>query len=358
MSKVVTVESVDMPDQPEVSVLLAVHNGARYLESAVRSIMAQTLRNIEIVVVDDCSTDESPDILAQLAAEDSRIRLLRTPRNLRLAGALNYGLDHVRAPYVARMDDDDYSFPERLAIQKAYLDAHPDITLLGSSIEWMDAEGGFMRRSIRSRDSEAVRWSARFSLNVSHPTFMFRRHFPDGTMLQYDTQLHLSEDYELICRLLSAGGKVVCLPDVLLRYRFHSQSVSRKKFRAQVAESRDVGEAFQKRELPADIVEAIGPLRACFFGLAEVTPERLKGCFSGARAMLAHDIATNPSRARWYRRQTTQFVVWALERGGASTRQILLGFLRYAPDLFPALVLRRMETKRLLPKIFDSEPSV
>lgn len=341
---------------PAVTVLLAVHNGQRYLEDALRSIMVQTLRDIEILVVDDCSDDDTPAILARLAAEDTRIRVLRAPENLRLAGALNHGLDHARGAYVARMDDDDFSFPERLDIEKRFLDAHPDITLVGSSIEWMDEDGRSLRRSVRARDSFAVRWTVRFFLNVSHPTFMFRRTLPDGTPLRYDRRWRLTEDHDFVCRLLQAGGQVVCLPDVLLRYRFHAKSVSRSKFHDQMAEAAEIGAAFQRAELPDEIYTALAPLRACYFHFAPATPDQVAGAFRGAMAMLAHDIARHPERAAWLRRQTAQFLVWALGRGNISKPALAGAFLRHAPTLIPALGLRLLETKGLLPGFMNSDP--
>lgn len=90
------------PSDPRVSVLLAVHNGVAFVEEAVRSMMQQTLREIEIIVVDDASTDETPTILAKLAAEDPRIRRVTLAENRRLPGALNAGLEVARAPLVAR----------------------------------------------------------------------------------------------------------------------------------------------------------------------------------------------------------------------------------------------------------------
>ena len=334
---------------PSVSVLLAVHNGARYVEQAIRSVMAQTLRDIEILVVDDASSDASPDILARLAAEDDRIRVLRLETNLRLAGALNHGLDHARAPYVARMDDDDWAHPNRLEVQKRFLDTHPEIDLAGASTRRMDKDGHVFRSRVRALDSFAIRWQARFLLNVSHPTFMFRTHMPDGQPVRYDAAFPLSQDHEMICRLLLAGGQVVCLPDILLDFRFHERSVSQSRFKEQVAISKRICRNFQERELPDDIVAGLDPLRQLYFTAARATPELTAAAFAGARAMLDHDISRAPDRAAWLRRQTAQLLEWALGRGGLSRRAVLASFLRHEPGLLPALGLRALETKGALP---------
>lgn len=342
---------------PSVSVLLAVHNGERYLEQAIRSIMAQTLRDIEILVVDDASSDASPGIMDRLAAEDGRIRILRLEKNLRLAGALNHGLDHARAPYVARMDDDDWAHPNRLEVQKRFLDTHPDIDLAGASTQRMDEDGKTFRSRVRALDSFAIRWQARFLLNVSHPTFMFRTHMPDGQPVRYDADFPLSQDHEMICRLLLAGGQAVCLPDILLNFRFHKRSVSQSRFKEQVGISERICRSFQERELPDDIVVGLDPLRQLYFTAAPATPALAAGAFAGALAMLDHDMRHAPGRAAWLRRQTAQLLEWALGRGGLSRRAVLASFLRHAPGLLPALGLRALETKGALPWL-SSTPEV
>lgn len=344
--------------KPAVSVLLAVHNGERYLEEAVRSVLTQTLRDIEVVAVDDCSTDRSPRILDRLAREDPRLRVVTARENLKLAGALNLGLRHVRAPLVARMDDDDVAHPERLAVEKRFLDTHPDIALVGSSIDWIDADGAFLRRSVRPRDSFAIRWLARFVINLSHPTFMFRARLPDGSAPRYDPQWKLAEDLDFVCRLLSVPAEAACLPEVLLSYRYHAKSVSRTRVGAQLAEARQICLDFQRRELPADVVAAMAPMRECFFDFAPPTPERIAGVFAGARRMLEHDIARHPDRAHWMRRQTAQLVAWCLQRSRADRPAIAAAFLRHGRGLIPALGMRALEVKRWLPPGLYTDPPV
>jgi len=345
------------PD-PQVSVLMAVYNGERYLESALRSVTEQTLRDIEIVVVDDCSTDESPAILQRLAAEDPRIRVFTAPHNLRLAGALNLGLDQVRAPLIARMDADDLCMPDRLEVQKRFMDTHPGITLTGTSIDWIDENGAFLRRSVRGRDSFTARWMVRFFPGISHPTFMFRPTLPDGSPLRYDAQLTLAQDHDLLSRLICAGAQIACLPDMILRYRVHGAAASVAKRAEQQAASRALSEAFQRRTLPPDIFDALTAMRDCFFDKASPTPDRIAACFASAHAMLAYDIAQAPERAVWLRRQTAQLLGWTLQRCGASKRQIALGFLRHGPGLLPAMALRMLETKGWMPASLHSEPDV
>ena len=343
---------------PDVSVLMAVHNGERHVEAALRSIMEQTLRNIEIVVVDDASSDGSPAILARLAREDARIRVLRCETNLRLAGALNHGLDHVRAPLVARMDDDDLAYPRRLEVQKAYMDAHPETTLAGASVDWLDDGGARTRQSVRSRDCFAIRWTCRFALNITHPTFMFRRALPSGEAVRYDPEMFVAQDYDLVCRLLKAGGEVVCLPDVLLAFRRHGGSISKKKGADQLRLAKGTCRDFQQHELPPALFEKLTPMRDAFYDMAPLGEVAVAEIFDAARAMLAHDIAISPDRAAWLRRQTAQYVFWTLQRCRMPGSRIGAAFLRHAPGLVPALGLRLLETRRMLPESLHADPSV
>ncbi len=346
------------PENPDVSVLMAVHNGERHLEAALRSVMEQSLRNIEIVVVDDASTDGSPDMLARLAREDARIRVLRCDTNLRLAGALNHGLDHVRAPLVARMDDDDLAYPRRLEVQKAYMDAHPETTLAGTSVDWLDDDGARTRQSVRSRDSFAIRWTCRFALNITHPTFMFRRSLPSGEAVRYDPEMFVAQDYDLVCRLLKAGGEVVCLPDVLLAFRRHGGSISKTKGADQLRLARRICHDFQKHEVLPDLFEKLMPMRDAFYDMRPLDAGAVREVFNASRAMLVHDMAAYPDRVAWLRRQTAQYVFWTLQRCRMPGSRIAAAFARHAPGWLPALGMRMLETHRMLPKALYVDPPV
>lgn len=120
-----------MKRRVEVSVILPVHNGERFIEQAVASIGRQTLGDLELVIIDDGSTDHSPAIGAEAARRDARVTLIRQ-RQAGVGAALNRGLSVARGRFIARMDADDVSHPDRLATQAAFLEAHPDIAAAGS----------------------------------------------------------------------------------------------------------------------------------------------------------------------------------------------------------------------------------
>ena len=118
--------------QPKISVVMPAYNAENYIREAIDSILAQTFRDFEFLIIDDGSTDHTVEIIRSYS--DSRIRLYQNERNMGVAATLNRGLDLARGEYIARMDADDISLPERFAKQAAYMDAHPDVAVCGSNI--------------------------------------------------------------------------------------------------------------------------------------------------------------------------------------------------------------------------------
>src|ERR1039458_5312287 len=124
---------------PAVSVIMPVYNGEKFLRTAVDSVLWQTFEDWELVVVDDASTDSTPDILADY--RDPRIRVLRNETNRKPAACANRGLAGASGRYIARLDADDVWLPDRLAVQLRYLEAHPEVTLVGSAAHLIDEAG-------------------------------------------------------------------------------------------------------------------------------------------------------------------------------------------------------------------------
>src|SRR5688572_1551532 len=119
---------------PVISVLMSVYNGASYLPESVESILAQTFTDFEFIIIDDCSVDETPQILNTYAQGDSRIRIIRNPENKGLTASLNIGLAEAQGKYVARQDADDISLPQRFEKQIQSLEGNPKSVLASSNI--------------------------------------------------------------------------------------------------------------------------------------------------------------------------------------------------------------------------------
>lgn len=206
---------------PKVTVLMPVYNGAPFLRTTLESILAQTFSDFEFLIIDDGSTDSTVEIIQSF--QSPRIRLLSNPKRLKLSGALNRGLDEARGTYIARMDADDLSLPDRLEKQVALLDSSPEIGLCGGWVR----KFGMGRDEINRFPEHAgqVRSYALFDCPFAHPTVMLRKSFFDRHTLRYDGQYYPTEDYELWSRTLDLFPSVN-IPEILLDYRIHATSMT------------------------------------------------------------------------------------------------------------------------------------
>jgi glycosyltransferase involved in cell wall biosynthesis len=206
---------------PAVSVLMSVHDGDRWVADAVASVLAQTAGDLELIVVDDGSTDATPDRLAAVA--DRRLRVHRQART-GLTRALNRALGLARADLVARIDADDLALPERLARQRAFLAAHPDVGVLGTAAREVDAGGAPLREVRPPTDDEAIRRALIRANPFVHSSVMARR----SLLVRaggYDERLAVAQDYDLWMRLARLA-RLANLPDVLVVRRLHDRRVS------------------------------------------------------------------------------------------------------------------------------------
>ncbi len=208
---------------PTVSVLLPVWNGEAFLEQAMESILRQTLSSFELIVIDDGSTDQSAAIAEGYAVDDDRIRVLRCPHR-GFSATLNAGIATVRGEYIARMDADDISVPERLQKQVAYLDAHPECVAVGAWIEVIDEAGRHLGlKTYVTTHDEISAAMLHGASPIAHPTIVLRR-----AVLRaaggYDARCYPSEDLNLWFRL-GESGELSNLGEVLLKHRRHKAAI-------------------------------------------------------------------------------------------------------------------------------------
>jgi len=202
-------------DKP-ITVLMAVHNGERFVREAIDSVLGQTFTEFEFIVVDDASTDATPALLD--AYDDPRIVRVRNERNLGLPASVNAGLQRARGRYVARIDADDICEPARLARQFAYLEAHAGIAVVGTWTTEIDENGKVIGAYEVFGNPDYVAWAFSFKNVLYHPSAMFRR----DTVLAvggYDPNVRYAQDHDLWTRLVMAGGRAAVLRERLLRYR-------------------------------------------------------------------------------------------------------------------------------------------
>lgn len=215
---------------PRVSVLMAVHNEEQYLRGAVQSILGQTFAGFEFVIIDDGSTDRTPAILDEFT--DPRIVRLANPTNLGLVASLNRGSDACRGEWVARMDADDASHPERLARQLSYLDEHPDVGVLGTHMQQQTPDGSPKTPFCPPQEHEAICWKMLFECATAHATVMMRRQL----LIEhggYDPAFTHIEDGELWSRLVSVT-RFANLPELLYVRCWHPDSVCNRHLETQL----------------------------------------------------------------------------------------------------------------------------
>ena len=215
---------------PDVSVLMPVRNEAGYLAAALRSISRQTFSAWELIAIDDGSTDDTPVILADAAAGDSRIRVIRREGG-GLVAALNTGLEQCRAPLIARMDGDDISHPRRLELQAAYLDSHGDVGLVATGFRHFprqELKQGMYAYEVWQNSltcHEAIMQDRFVESPFVHPSVMVRRNLFDSVGGYRDCGW--AEDYDLWLRIAETGTRFARLPQQLFFWRDHPDRATR-----------------------------------------------------------------------------------------------------------------------------------
>lgn len=206
---------------PDVSVVMPVWNAAATVADAIASVRAQTTRSWELIAVDDGSTDDSAAVMTRAAGDDPRIRIVREPHR-GIVAALNSGLARVRAPLIARMDADDRMMPTRLEVQRAFLDARPDVGVAGCLVDF-----GGDRKAARGyaihvdwintlRTSDEIARARFIESPLAHPSVMFRRELI--VMHGGYTDSGEPEDYELWLRWMDAGVRFGKVTETLLQW--------------------------------------------------------------------------------------------------------------------------------------------
>jgi glycosyltransferase involved in cell wall biosynthesis len=221
-----------------VSVVMSVYNGGEYLPAAVESVLGQTYRALELVAIDDGSTDGSGPVLDGYASRDARVRVVHQ-ENRGLIASLNRGVGEARGALVARMDADDVSLPDRIEKQVAAFSADSALVFVASDMERINADGSHRSFARVSANGSLAKWLLLFYNSFGgNGHAMFRRAdvFVSGG---YDVSDEHAEDYGLLCRL-AARGKMAIVHEVLYQYRFHGESVSRQFRSIQMATTEEI----------------------------------------------------------------------------------------------------------------------
>lgn len=210
----------------KVSVLMSVYNVEAYVREALMSIQSQTFTDIEIVVVDDGSTDSTLRVVERIASTDLRMKVVRAPHNLGLPLALNLGLQYCRAPFIARMDGDDIALPTRLEEQLLFLEENPSIDLVGCASMAIDERGRAIPGlgiSLKPLSEEQVAKTMLLAAPCLH--IWLARSEVYKTLSGY-REIQFVEDYDFLLRALSSGFRIGNLPKALMMIRTRSGNIS------------------------------------------------------------------------------------------------------------------------------------
>jgi glycosyltransferase involved in cell wall biosynthesis len=236
-----------MKTEISVSVIITVFNGERYIAQSIESILNQTFRNFELIVINDGSTDQTLDILQKY----KRLKVISQP-NKGISKSVNIGLKAAQGKYIARFDADDICYPKRLAKQVAFLEQNPEIGLVGSFATIIDSRGnkwGCQKMPISDKE---IRWVSLFKSPFIQPSMMIRRSEISNLIEVYDPNFIVAEDYDLWIRLLE-NTKAANIPEPLIYYRVHSESISDQKNQSENDFSLQITERAVNSALSPDI---------------------------------------------------------------------------------------------------------
>lgn len=223
---------------PKVSVLMSVYDGDRFLRESIESILSQTFTDFEFIIVNDASTDKTADILKAYSFRDPRIKIITNKTNLGLTKSLNIGIKESTGEYIARMDSDDISLPERIEKQVKFLDENKDHGVVGALVYAIDETGkridGF-KNWIHEIDNKTIQKKLIKRNVVVHPLAVVRKSTLD-LVGGYDESFRYAQDYDLWFRIAMIS-KIHNLPEFLMNYRMSNSSIttSKNKHQAQCA---------------------------------------------------------------------------------------------------------------------------
>ena len=212
---------------PKISVLLPVYNAASFIGESIQSILDQTESDFELFIIDDCSTDNSLQIIESF--QDSRIILRKKEKNTGYTESLNWGIDQARGKYIARMDADDVSLPKRFEKQVLFLEQNQHIAICGTDAR---VEGSNLKFNYPT-EPKAIEAHLLLGSSLIHPSIMGKVEI--FKQFKYDKLKEPAEDYDLFTRIVAAGGYLANLEESLLIYRVHTNQISKVQNQKQIS---------------------------------------------------------------------------------------------------------------------------
>ena len=332
--------------RPDISVIMSVYNGETYLEEAIESVINQTFQNWELIVINDCSTDRTAEILESFALRDERIKVHTNEVNLKLPSSLNKAISLSCGKYIARMDADDICLPDRLEKQYKFMEERKDVAL--SSCRFMTVKNGvYASGGAGGRcDFEAIKSMLLVANPILHPGVIAKADVMKN--LNYDTTLTCTEDLELWTRMVMSNQKIEILPECLLIYRLHDKQITSTTLERQHTEVLKIEQKYY------------GSM------LKEMDKEMAEFYISGIYFKENADIDKFLEYAKWLRSVTSEnfkknMVNYALfeilaeyKRCGISKADVIKAMLAFNPYfLAKELIRRKMAAKKDIKKCMN-----
>jgi len=211
---------------PLISVVMPVYNSGTLIHQTIQSILNQTYTNFEFIIIDDASKDNTLKTIKNYQKKDKRIKIIQNKQNKGISITSNIGLNHARGKYIAMMDHDDLSHPERFEKQIYYLEQHKDIFLVGTGYYCIDINNKIINRgkivtnlNKLKNDSIIGKW------RICHPSIMFK----NNTNIRYRAKIYYAQDVDFFLQLIADGKKLTNLKEILFYYRVHKTQTSMEK---------------------------------------------------------------------------------------------------------------------------------
>lgn len=211
-----------MENNPLCSVVMSVYNGGDFLSDAIESILQQTYKNFEFIIINDASTDNSLKRIQSY--DDDRIIIINNEKNIFLAASLNKGINVSKGKYIVRMDADDISMPNRLSKQVQYMECNPNIGISGTCSEIIGFGSGYGKYS---QENNIIKYSLLYECHLLHPTIIMRSDLIKDHELYYNESYRKNQDYELFIRAIDITD-FGNLPDYLIKYRQSEENIKRE----------------------------------------------------------------------------------------------------------------------------------
>ncbi len=326
---------------PRISIIMSVYNGEDYIRETLDSILSQTFRDWELVVINDCSTDSTPHILKEYAGRDERVKHHNNEVNLRLQKSLNKALGLAKGEYIARMDADDICLPDRLQKQYDFMEANRDVAL--SSCRFMTVKNGvYASGGCGGRcDNDAIRAMLLVTNPILHPGVIARTDVIRE--LGYDDTCTCTEDLELWIRMSMQGKKMAILPECLLIYRLHDKQITSTTLEKQHKEVMKI----QNKH---------------YGSLLDVMDEEMQSFYiSGVYFKEKADAKSFQSYAKWLKganaktkafpKETIDYALFEMlaeyKRQGISKKDVIASMLLFSPAFIVKEIMRRKKTAKL-----------